>query len=247
MRTFLLVFAIVTLSLLRPGDCYADSVTLKTTYGTDYLGSFTGSVIYSSPVVQSSLTLEHRGLYLTAWGSYSASGGWSSDYGDELDLIIGYTQTFADRKLTIDVGYMYEDLVGIGNSSGNLHGLYCSLTRTSGKFQPFVSLLYEHPTDKDVLPGALLYRFGVKRTIRVKGQPVNAKLTIFGHAEAYGLSHEPISAATVSLASDVKLSRFTTLTPQLTFVKRLDRENSNGGLTQDAVVFSLTLTRTFNY
>lgn len=89
-----------------------------------YVGGLTGAEIYDGFVIQPSVTLAHipSGIYANIWTSYSPDGGFSSDYGDEIDYTIGIAHQIG--SVSFDFYYAFYDVGRLNTlEEGDAHAL----------------------------------------------------------------------------------------------------------------------------
>lgn len=105
------IFALVTIILAgffwtscahgQANDQPAVSIEGELGFWSQYLGN-NGGIFHDAPVLQGNITAEFRGgLYVDLWAS-RAEGPWLSTYGDEGNLVVGYSPN--DR---LDLGVAY--------------------------------------------------------------------------------------------------------------------------------------------
>ena len=213
---------------------------------SQYIGSVTGSTIHDKPVFQQSfkLSVEPLGLYTKVWNSYSPKGGWNSDYGDEVDYVIGLRRRIVG-EWNIDFGYAFYDMYKMGQIKGDLHGLYAGLDFPKiYQLSPFLYVEWDIPTDREIVKGGVVYRAGLCYTPKILKQPVNLEFSIAGHDNAYGYRAEFISSSRLSLSTPVKIWKLD-LTPKINFQKRLGHYVREEGMTEDKIWGGLTLSYSF--
>lgn len=96
------------------------SATLSFSVWSQYLANSGGMIFHNKPVIQSDLTIsfDNPGIYLDLWNSTGLNGGgFSSDYGDEFDITIGWVYIFEDSGISVDVGVSRFDILPVGKIS----------------------------------------------------------------------------------------------------------------------------------
>ncbi|TAK96859.1 hypothetical protein EPO05_00725 [Patescibacteria group bacterium] len=173
--------------------------SVEVAYFSQYIGPF-GATYYDKGVVQADLGFVHpSGFHVDVWGSYSSDGGWNSDFGDELDLIVGVTKTLG--PIEIDLGAAYYDLLKVGKlDSEDVYGatLKVSAPETLLGLTPFVAVEVDFPYGE----GGVLYQAGISRSFL---EHFEASLLANGHNGAFGIKSELVSSARASLSASFEL------------------------------------------
>jgi len=170
-------------------------------YFSQYVGPF-GATFYDKGVVQADVSLAHSsGLHLTVWGSISADGGWNSDFGDEVDLIVGFTKVLG--PIEVDLGGAYYDVLKVGSFDGE--DIYAATLNVCAPevflgLTPFAVVEVDFPYDK----GGLQYQAGLKRSI---GGIFEVGVLANGHNGAFGVEPELISSVRTSLTATITLGK----------------------------------------
>ncbi len=249
MKKFLVVWAIVLMFLFPVSYVQAEDSRFKATldfgYFSHYIGGVNGMTLYDHSVFQQSLTLSDTlsGLYIKLWSSYSPKGGFNSDFGDEIDYIIGIYRTFYDGKLGIDMGYAFYNLYDVKNTEGDLHAIYLNVNLPEVyKIKPYLSVEADIPEDKEIMEGGLIYQAGAKYDLNLpeslKGQKLNLNLSFGGHDGAYGTRPEIISFARIGIATVFKVWKIDII-PVINFQKRLGYKVEEGGMAEDKVWYGI--------
>jgi len=210
-----------------------------------YVGCTDGQVYFNKPVVQGSLLVSHEptGIYAEIWSSYSPTGGWNSDFGDEIDFSVGIEREIIG--LTIDAGYSYYNLHNLKHIAGDLHALHLNVDFPSTYYvTPYVGLEVDIPTNKEILEGGFLYKAGLKHTLKV-GHPVDIDLSVSGHDGAFGAEPELISSGNLKISSTFAVLGVD-VTPEINLQKRIGKKVEDGGLTQNIVWYGITVSYPFD-
>ena len=215
---------------------------------SQYVGGTSGATFFNKPVFQQSFELNTKplGLYVKVWNSVSPKGGWNSDFGDEIDYILGIRRSLG-KGWDIDVGYAFYDLHKVGQIKGDLHAVYgwLGFPKVLDLVRPFLYMEQDIPTDKNILPGGLCYRLGVYATPEIwKRQPVYLELSVAGHDDAFGSTSEAISSTRFTVGIPLGIWKLV-FTPKINFQKRLGRPIDEGGLTKDKIWGGLSLSYSF--
>ncbi|MCD4704597.1 hypothetical protein K8R66_00810 [bacterium] len=157
-----------------------------------------GAVLYDNPVFQQDLILNGPyGLYGIFWSSYSPEKGINSDFGDEVDWILGNSQEI--WKLGFDFSYVYVNAWNINSTEADLHiftlkvdfpEIFC--------INPYLVLEKDIPFDEDILPGGSIYKLGCSYEGCLYRE-FTFDLFIAGHDGAFGLDAEVVSNVRVTL------------------------------------------------
>jgi len=105
----LVVLLIGVTGVVFADDSYEEiSVTFSSRIYSKYLGSYTGRVCDDDPSLQNDLFITlPKGFYLEIWNSIGLDGtGLSSDYGDELDYLVGWSGKLEEINLNIGIAYI---------------------------------------------------------------------------------------------------------------------------------------------
>lgn len=131
------------------------SATLSFTFWSKYLSNSGGMVYLDRPVIQSDLNIGlPSDFYIDLWNSTGLNGGgFSSDFGDEFDITLGWNHTFADSGVAVDIGVSYFDILPVGTFAA------------SDIVQPFITIsreweISEHQTVSPYVRCELLWENG---------------------------------------------------------------------------------------
>ena len=162
------------------------SFELSVFYWNKYLDNTGGIVNLDRPVVQTDLILSFdSGLYLELWNSTGLNGGGlSSDYGDELDLFVGWTEEVELLGVNLDLGVAYFDILPVG-----------TLTDTD-VIQPFIAV----SKNFDVAEGQTLSPF-IRTEFIFGGANTNQGETYFH----FGLEHAVEFTDALSLGHKIEV------------------------------------------
>lgn len=241
----LLVSAMVIFSVsfvYAEDDSMFDFDTSVSSY-SQYVGGLSGAIFYDSLVIQPSFTLSHdpSGAYVNLWGSYSPQGGFDSDYGDEVDYIVGINQDIG--PVNFDIYYAYYNCYKVSeHSDGDVHAIgtvigFPEFFRT----EPYIEIEYNWVIGASDENG-VMYRLGGSFS------PIeNLALDISagGHGEIYGARTEVASFARISAGYNIELAEGLVIIPEINFQKRIGYSEDNGGLTDDVVWGGATLSYSF--
>lgn len=215
------------------------SGSLDIGYFSHYVG-WPGTTVYDDSVFQQSIgaTLDPLGLYVKAWSSYSPKNGFNSDFGDEIDYIIGIYQKFG--KIGVDVSYTFYNMYNMNNTTGDLHALVLHIDSPEILFvKPYLTLENDIPVDKEILEGGFIYRAGVKYNINLpKSQIIDLNVSFSGHDGAFGKRTETVSSAKLAISSTFQLWKVA-ITPTVNFQKRLGYKPRDGGMTEDKIWYGV--------
>lgn len=211
---------------------------------SQYVGCLSGEIFHDEFVIQPSITLTHNpsGLYANLWGSYSPDGGFNSDYGDEVDYVVGINQDIG--SVSVNAYYAYYNCYKLNrHSTGDVHAIGTTVAFPQvWKFEPFISSEYNFVKgiSKD---NGLMYKAGVNIS------PIENLLlgvSVGGHSEIYGTRNEAVSFVRCSLGYEISLVKNLALTPEINFQKRVvGYPQKNGGLTDDVIWGGATLNYSF--
>lgn len=209
------------------------SVALDAAYYSHYVGEISGNVSHDNSVFQQSVTLTHNpsGIYALVWNSYSPKGGVNSDYGDEVDYIIGFSKEI--RGFTVDAGYAFYDLHKIGHTEGDLHALYLNVDAPEiHSIVPYLKVEINLSTDKDILEGGVMYRAGIKHSIEIAKQTIDLDLSIAGNDGAYGYVPDLVSSGKLGISTTFRVWKLE-ITPEINLQKVLGHTEEDGGIAGD--------------
>ena len=104
------------------------STTLKSRVYSRYLGS-NGAIFHRDPVFQADITMAHDdGLYFNLWGSMGLeSMEWNDDYGDEVDVTVGWAHEVSG--ISLDFGISYLELVDLRHSEDDVWWFYAEASK----------------------------------------------------------------------------------------------------------------------
>jgi hypothetical protein len=116
-------FSLVSFGQSRKETLGMSTITLSSEIWSQYHSE--GRVHYNKPVLWTDLNLIfHEELYFNLWWSSGLEGsGISSDYGDEIQYILGRKIEF-DEKLYVDFGYGYYDTVEVGELENDIFTVF---------------------------------------------------------------------------------------------------------------------------
>ena len=130
MKKFSVILVGVFMLLFSAAIAQAEEARLKANldfgYFSRYIGGVNDKTLHDHSVFQQSIKLADTptGLYFQIWSSYNPKGGINSDFGDEIDYIVGIYRNFYDGKLGIDMGYAFYNLYDLKNTEGDLDIIY---------------------------------------------------------------------------------------------------------------------------
>lgn len=200
---------------------------LDVSWVSQYIGGMGGGTVFDKDAFQQSLafTVEPIGLYACVWNSYSPSGGYNSDYGDEYDVFVGIKRSWGGVKF--DLGYAFYNMYNLRNTRGDMHGLYFKT-----EFPEVLGLIPYLWLEKDYISdtwaGGHYYRAGIIYTAKLAKQPINLNLSLAGHDGAFGRRSEPLSSGKAALSTDFPIWKFI-VTPQVSYQQRLGYKVEDGG------------------
>jgi len=199
-----------------------------------------GVTLHDDRVFQGSVFLEAPlGLYDGFWISYSPQDGINSDLGDEVDFIVGIHQE--KFKLGFDFSYAYLNGWDINTTEADFHLLFLKVDFPKVlSISSYVSLEYDVPFDKDILPGGFIYRMGFSSGRRLLNRDFNFDFSVAGHNGAFGVDAQNLSSAQVEVNTVFKFSNME-FTPGIIYQKTLNYE----GLSKDEFVWSINLSIPF--
>ena len=213
--------------------------TLDIGYYSQYISSMSGATAYDKSDFQESFTLslEPVGLYFSAWDAYSPNGSFNGDFGDEIDYTLGIKRQL--KGFTFNAGYAFYNMYNLKNVKGDLHGIFLNtqFPKVYG-ITPFLNLEKDIPDN--IGEGGFLYRAGLGYTINIAKQPLDMNFSLAGHDGAYGKKVEAISSTRFSLATDIKLWKFT-ITPAGNFQRRLGHSVQDGGMTENKIWYGVNV------
>lgn len=225
------------------------SGNLRVGYYNRYITNIGGITAFDHPVFQKNLEVSDAktGLYGVVWSSFSPKGGFNSDFGDEIDYIIGIRRDFFNGQFGVDFGYGYLNLFDLEKSHGDLHQLYLFLYPPPlEKFQPYLLLEKDFATDKNLTPGGFLYRAGIKYDLKIpaisflNADAINFNFGFGGHDNEISGRAELISYARLTAAMTFAPVKWLNITPQIYFQKRLGYAKDNGGMAEDKVWYGIS-------
>ncbi|MDD5032825.1 MAG: hypothetical protein PHC85_01780 [Candidatus Pacebacteria bacterium] len=212
-------------------------------YYTDYTGGMSGSLVFDDPVFQQSATLgmetEIVDFSGTFWSSVSPRGGFNSDFGDENDYMLDVFKTINGWRFGLE--YLFGDMYRIGEINGDLHALCFRVISPPVKGVSFYGVIEKDwPTDKDIVEGGVLWKFGALYAIDLPfdKQKLNLDLCFGGNDGAYGSEPKTLNYGRLVLSLPVAMPFWkATLSPMIFFQKRFGDEDNlacnkiRGGLT----------------
>lgn len=246
MKKFSVIVVSILMFLISAIFAQAEGVRLKTNldfgYSSHFVGGLSGFTIYDHSVFQQSITLTDNpsGLYLKLWSSYSPRGGINSDFGDEVDYIIGIYKTL--HGIGFDVGYVFYNLYDMKNTKGDLHAVYLTVDLPEiRKIKLYISVENDIPTDKEVLEGGFVYKVSAKYNFNLpkslNNQVLNFNLSVGGHDGVYGMKPEKLSFARLDIITTFKIWKFE-VTPGINFQKSFNGSNGRG-IAEDKIWYSI--------
>jgi len=219
------------------------SGSLDIAYYSDYIGAISGQNIYDHSVFQQSLLVNFApaNIYAMVWSSYSPRGGFDSDFGDEVDWVIGITRSYFG--VDFDLSYTYYDLYDIGDNDGDLHGIFLVMDFPQIiSLNPYLKIECDIPFDNEILDGGLTYRFGASYDLEFSetfgSRIVTFDASIAGHDGAYGTEPELISSGKLAISTTFNLWKVN-VTPEVSLQERFDKNVENGGMTQSKVWYGI--------
>lgn len=216
------------------------SVALDAAYYSNYVGEISGNVSYDNPVFQQSVTFTHNssGIYAQIWNSYSPKDGANSDFGDELDYIVGISKEI--KGFTVDAGYAFYDLHKIGHIEGDLHAIYLNVDAPEiHSVIPYLQLEVDYPTDREILEGGVLYRAGLKHFVKIVEQAIDLDLSIAGNDGAYGYVPDLISSGKLKVSTTFNVWRLE-VSPEVNFQKILGHTEDGGNIASSKTWWGIT-------
>jgi hypothetical protein len=209
----------------------------------EYVGCLSGATFHDEAVIQPSLTVSHNpsGLYANLWASYSPEGGFNSDYGDEVDYIVGINQAIG--LVNVDVYYAYYNCYELDrHGDGDVHAIGMTVS-----FPEIWSIETFAKAEYDFVRGAskengLMYQIG-GNTSPIENLSIG--ISVGGHTEIYGARTEIASFAKCSASYEIGLAENIFLTPEINFQKRIGYTKDNGGLTDDVIFGGVTISYSF--
>src|SRR3989344_8181686 len=161
------------------------------------VGGTTGMTIHDGLVVKPKMVISKGSYYAKGVASISPNG--HEDLGDGIDITpLGWTKSFLDETVSVDVGYSYYNITPLRNTTGDLHAIYASADfLMDNTVRPFVDLEMAFGKDPDVLEGGFVYKFG----LHVGPLAFSAG----GHDGAYGFDSKHISFKRLGISKDVKV------------------------------------------
>ncbi|MBZ9577712.1 hypothetical protein KJA13_01600 [Patescibacteria group bacterium] len=162
------------------------SVTLSSKIYSKYLNEGGGNILHDKPVIQTDLFASlPKGFYLGIWHSAGLDGtGLSSDNGDEIDYIVGWSGKVG--KVNLDIGAYYFDLVDIFKSPhGDIIEPYFEISKgfdISDKhcLTPYVWFGFPYSAKGDEFGHGFYVRPGVKHAWQITPKlTLNQKANLF--------------------------------------------------------------------
>jgi len=206
------------------------SVTVSSKVYSKYLGSHTGSICDDDPSLQNDLFVSlPKGFYLEIWHSVGLDGtGLSSDYGDELDYIIGWKGEV--KEINLDLGAVYIDCVDLFKSpQGDLIIPYLEVNKEfdiseNHRLTPYVCFEFPYSAKGDEFGHGLWTYFGTKHAWQITPKfAFSQKVNLFFDDGACGndsgllgqyrcdLSWQISKSTTIDLISIKAITPFTSL------------------------------------
>lgn len=169
------------------------SVTISSKIYSKYLGSYTGKVCDDDPSLQNDLFITlPKGFYLEIWNSIGLDGtGLSSDYGDELDYLVGWSGK--SEEINLDIGIAYIDCIDLFESPrGDLILPYLEINKEfdvseKHRLTPYIGFEFPFSAKGNEFGHGFFARFGVKHAWQISPKLVfNQKINLFFDDGALG-------------------------------------------------------------
>ncbi|MDQ5950652.1 MAG: hypothetical protein QG585_594 [Patescibacteria group bacterium] len=115
MKTTLALLAELVLSAFFSYTASAQDFTVKaqTIVRSQYVGFDDGLGLYPDPVVQGNVSLTHEsGVFIDLWYSSGFNSRWATDWDDELDYTVGWSEKVWSLDLTTSLSYFDNFSVG---------------------------------------------------------------------------------------------------------------------------------------
>jgi hypothetical protein len=196
---------------------------LSLNYTSQYISNPTkGKTVYNKPDFQNwlKISLEPVGIYAKLGLFYSPKGGLNSDKGDEILYNFGINRKLLEEKVTIDIGYFYDNLQNLTKSKGDYHALYLNAVygRDDEVFSSYSSLEVDFVRESV----RFFYRNGGRVKVKLPDEFLLKKLffdaSFTGHSGWQGMKPAFISSKKISIFTKFKFWN-EELIPQINFQK----------------------------
>jgi hypothetical protein len=192
---------------------------------SQYIGGVSGATVYRKPVIQENVAVTKNDFFFNVWHS-SSFESYNQDFSTELDLT--FAKLFRWGDWSGSLAYSFYDLYRVGEIKGDLHVICFALDFPKAfGFRPYVYSELDIPTDRDILPGGFLYRFGFTK----QSELMNINFSLAGHSGAFGKAQEILSSARLILSKHFKVTKQFSVIPLLEFQKTFHDD----GITQDRI------------
>ncbi|PIT90238.1 MAG: hypothetical protein COU22_03260 [Candidatus Komeilibacteria bacterium CG10_big_fil_rev_8_21_14_0_10_41_13] len=199
-------------------------------YANKYLAGISGMKVYSTDVLQPSLTILPGWKYLdfniagTVWASYSYPK-WNEDFGDEVDITLTFSRQVNDLQFGLNASYY--NLFDLETTKGDLTDLTWFFERSAGSITNYLKLELAMGMDPEILEGGFLYRAGL-----ILNMPLDFTfdVSVAGHNGAFSTEVDWLNSAKTSFGWHLNLPNNLQLQPTISYQKGLGEDPQNGGL-----------------
>ncbi len=243
MKKYLYFLAGTLIFCFSTCNLFAEDLKLSGSLDVGYYSRYvcSGVTLYNDHVFQQSIgvRIEPLGLYTRIWSSYSPKGGFNSDFGDEIDYIIGIYRIF--KGVGIDISYSFYNMFNVENTAGDLHALVLRLDLLEVfSIKPYIRLEENIPVDRNILEGGFIYELGIKYDINL----LKFNVSIKGHDGAYRARPELVSSTELAISSNFKIKKVN-ISPTINLQKRLGYKVRNGGIAEDKIWYGINFSIPF--
>jgi hypothetical protein len=241
MKTHWLIFLMVagvfssTRSVFAAEENSGQHWTRVTDLRSKYVGGMTGARIVDEPVIQPSMTLNHENCYANVWASLHMADTSHVRKGDEIDFSGGCSVSWGSVRHNLSLTYY--NLYPMNSVYGDLFGVKDAMVfpKIAG-FTPSLSLEWDIPENRAILPGGVVYKAEFARDVSVGGNRAIGTVAFGGHDGAYGVKREVVSFVRLGIAWPLRAGS-TSVTPSLMLQHGMGR----GGMAGNEVLFNLNI------
>lgn len=188
-----------------------------------YIDEYTGEHISKSTVTQPGATLEHNSS-----GVYVSMVGFIAHENEEVDLYLGKSTGWKGMTLDTGVGfYNSKKFDSVDNEDLFSAFVGVDFPKMMGGVTPFIYVEGNIPFKKELAEGGVLWKTGVKKSVKVAKQPIDFKIEAGGNDGIYGSKPKPISFARGTASTEIKILGLK-LSPSLALQKGFGGIAGNG-------------------
>jgi len=196
MKTIKLIVLISLITALGSAQSYVFSTDVR----SEFMGA-NGAIFHNQPVLNSSLILSlPNGIYVGTWHSVGLDNtDLSSDFGDELDLFLGFSNSY--EKINLDAGIIYIDVHNLAKiPEGDVVYPYMELNMPMANLTPFVKVECSFPiVGIEPIKGTLSF-IGTRHVWKLnKTIHVNQEIKTMYDSGAFGFDSGWIGQYSISL------------------------------------------------